>query len=179
MIRVRRVEPDDWAEWLWMRGVLWPDCPVEKQEREMRLILPSSGSPISRPAMDQQGAGETGEEAACFVAECSAGRLGGFIEVGLRKYAEGCDSSPVGYIEGWYVDPDLRRQGVGAALVRAGEEWARAQGCTEMASDCLLDNEASIRAHLALGYEEAERLIHFCKRLFGGDDASPSRPSDL
>jgi len=105
---------------------------------------------------------------AVFVAVRPEGGLGGFLEASLRTYAEGCDSSPVGYIEGWYVDPDLRRQGVGRALLRAAEAWARAQGCQEMASDCRLDNEASWRAHLALGYEEAERLIHFRKRLEPG-----------
>lgn len=168
MARIRRVEPDDWAGWLQMRTALWPDCPVEKQEQEMQLILSPGHSvtPARCPngGTERQGDGATerpGEGLACFVAERSGGLLGGFIEVGLRKYADGCDTSPVGYIEGWYVDPDLRRQGVGAELVRVGEEWARAQGCTEMASDCLLDNEVSLQAHLALGYEEAERLIHF------------------
>ena len=167
MTRIRRFAADDWTEVLRMRTALWPDCPVEEQEREMRLTL-SPGLPVSPPEEDRRGEVETGgqgEEIACFVAARSGGQLGGFIEVGLRKYAEGCDSSPVGYIEGWYVDPDLRQQGVGAALVRAGEEWARAQGCTEMASDCLLDNEISFHAHLALGYEEAERAIHFRRRL--------------
>ncbi len=164
---IRRARPADWAEWLRMRATLWPDCPVEKQEQEMRLALPPA-HPATPSERRRQGEGETRglrEGTACFVAERPGGGLGGFIEVGLRNYAEGCDSSPVGYIEGWYVDPDLRQQGVGAALVQAGEEWARAQGCTEMASDCLLVNEGSFRAHLALGYAEAERLIHFCKRL--------------
>lgn len=156
---VRRVEESDWAEWLRMRAALWPDCPADKHEQEMRSIL-SPHSPVSRPEKDRQGEG-----LACFVAERAGGGLGGFIEVGLRNYAEGCDSSPVGYIEGWYVDPDLRRQGIGAALVQSAEAWARAQGCSEMASDCQLDNDVSFRAHLALGYAEAERTIHFCKRL--------------
>ncbi len=147
-MRIRRVQPADWSEWLRMRTALWPDCPREKHEREMALGISPAGPP-----------------AAILVAERPGGGLGGFIEVGLRNYAEGCDTSPVGYIEGWYVDPELRKQGVGAALVRAGEEWARAQGCTEMGSDCRLDNEASLRAHLALGYVEAERAILFCKRL--------------
>jgi aminoglycoside 6'-N-acetyltransferase I len=171
-VKIRRVEPGDWAEWLRMRTALWPDCPAEEQEREMALTLsPLAPLPLSREAGKGEGgagrspAGGGGEGQAAFVAERPEGRLGGFIEVGLRNYADGCDTSPVGYVEGWYVDPDLRQQGVGAALVRAGEEWARAQGCTEMASDCLLDNEVSLRAHQALGYEEAERLIHFRRAL--------------
>lgn len=167
-MKIRRVEPSDWSEWLRMRTALWPDCPVEKQEQEMAQMASLSPPPTPSPLHvvergGGRGRGEAWEPspAAAFVAEHAAGGLGGFIEVGLRKYADGCDTSPVGYIEGWYVDPDLRQRGVGAVLVRAGEEWARAQGCTEMASDCLLNNEASLRAHLALGYEEAERLIHF------------------
>ncbi len=89
------------------------------------------------------------------------------MEVSLRNYAEGCDTSPVGYVEGWYVDPDLRRGGVGALLVQAAEAWALEQGCTEMGSDCYLENEVSRLAHTALGYQEVERLIHFEKRLGG------------
>jgi aminoglycoside 6'-N-acetyltransferase I len=104
-------------------------------------------------------------QAEVFVAARPDGRLGGFLDAGLRKYAEGCDSSPVGYIEGWYVDEDLRRLGLGGGLVQAAEAWARSLGCQDMASDCLLDNLVSLSAHLALGYEEVERLIHFRKAL--------------
>jgi aminoglycoside 6'-N-acetyltransferase I len=71
----------------------------------------------------------------------------------------------VGYIEGWYVDPDLRQTGWGRALVEAAEAWARSCGYAEIASDCLLENEVSLKAHTALGYEEIERLIHFRKSL--------------
>ena len=92
-------------------------------------------------------------------------RLGGFIEMGQRNYAEDCETSPVAYIEGWYVDADLRGQGWGKALVMAGEAWARNQALTEIASDTWLDNETSIQAHLALGYRESERLVHFAKKL--------------
>src|SRR5437667_6595225 len=76
-------------------------------------------------------------------------------------HADGCDTSPVGYVEGWYVDADVRRHGDGRRLIRTAERWARERGCTEMGSDCLLENEVSLRAHLAIGYEERERLIHF------------------
>src|SRR5581483_8999398 len=81
-------------------------------------------------------------------------RAVGFVEVGLRSHADGCDPRrPVGYVEGWYVDPPARRRGVGGALLAAAEAWARAQGCREMASDTWADNRRSQRAHQALGYE--------------------------
>jgi aminoglycoside 6'-N-acetyltransferase I len=102
---------------------------------------------------------------AIFVADRGDERLGGFIEAGLRPFADGCETRPVGYVEGWYVDADLRRQGLGAALLGAAEAWARSQGCAEMASDCRIDNAASLSAHVALGYVEDGRSIHLAKKL--------------
>ena len=46
----------------------------------------------------------------------------------MRSYGEGCETSPVGYIEGWYVDPDLRQKGLGGLLFQAAEDWARSEG---------------------------------------------------
>jgi aminoglycoside 6'-N-acetyltransferase I len=83
----------------------------------------------------------------------------------MRPYADGCSTRPVGYLEGWYVDSDVRRQGVGRALVAAAEAWARTQGCREMASDTHLDNMVSRHAHARLGYAEIEHLVHFRKSL--------------
>ena len=133
-----------------MRRLLWPDTPDEEHLQEIEVYF------------------QAGAVDAAFVALRLSGELAGFLEASLRKYADGCSTSPVGYIEGWYVDPDLRRHGVGSLLVAAAEAWALGRGCTEMASDCLLDNYASLAAHLALGYEEAERLIHFRKSLSEG-----------
>lgn len=143
---VRRVLIEDKEEWLRMRLALWPDNTPEEALAELDEIFADPLTPV-------------------FVAVRENGKLGGFLEGGLRKYAEGCDTSPVGYIEGWYVDEDWRGQGVGGALVQAMETWAREQGYTEMASDTWLDNENSIQAHLALGFEESERLVHFRKSL--------------
>jgi aminoglycoside 6'-N-acetyltransferase I len=101
-----------------------------------------------------------------FVAESAHGGLVGFAEVGLRSHANGCDSrTPVAFLEGWYVAPDWRRQGVGRALVQRAEAWGRAQGAIEMASDTWLDASVSESAHLALGFEVADRCIEFKKRL--------------
>jgi len=101
-----------------------------------------------------------------FVAETSAGRLVGFAEVDLRSHADGCDPSrPVGYLEGWYVAENYRRQGIGARLLAAAEEWARGLQCAEMASDTWIDNEVSQRSHEALGFEVVDRCVHYRKAL--------------
>jgi len=100
-----------------------------------------------------------------FVAERPEGGLCGLLEVSIRKEAEGCTTDRIGYLEGWFVDPDLRGKGIGQKLVAAAEAWARAQGCTEMASDTTPDYPLSPAAHAKLGYIEIQRTIHFRKDL--------------
>ena len=140
------VQPGDKEEWLRLRFALWPDSTLEELRLELDEIF-------------------TGDKQAVFVIPRPNGELGGFLEVSLRSVAEGCNTSPVGYIEGWYIDPDLRLHGYGADLVKAAETWAKEKGCQEMASDCLVDNIVSLQAHIALGYQEVERLIHLRKDL--------------
>jgi aminoglycoside 6'-N-acetyltransferase I len=145
-ISIRRAAHPDLDEWLRLRRLLWPYSDPQALLTEIESMLADPLAPV-------------------FVAVRPDGSLGGFLEAGLRKYADGCSTSPVGYIEGWYVDEDLRRLGVGARLVRTAEAWAREQGCSEMGSDTWIDNDPSISAHCSLGYEECERLVHFCKQL--------------
>ncbi len=90
----------------------------------------------------------------------------GFAKCGLRHdYVEGTESSPVGYLEGIYVAENARRQGVARRLVEACEQYVKDQGCREFASDCELDNEASLHFHLKMGFVEANRIICFSKEL--------------
>ena len=105
-----------------------------------------------------------GLQSIVLVAEL-AGNPVGFAEVSLREYAEGCLSSPVGYLEGWFVMPEARGNGVGAALVSAAEDWARSLGCSEMASDAEVENDASRRAHRALGFKEVCSIVCLRKSL--------------
>src|SRR4029078_6731880 len=83
----------------------------------------------------------------------------GFLELDFRKYAPGCRSSPVAFIEGWYVEPEARGRGVGRALIEAAEAYARAARHHEIASDAEAENVEGIGAHLALGFEEIERVL--------------------
>jgi len=107
-------------------------------------------------------------DAAVFVVERPDGSVCGYVEVGARAYADGCATSPVGYIEAWYVDPDVRRSGYGRALLTVAESWARSRGYSEMASDALLDNRVSYDAHIRSGYSEVERVVQFRKPLDAG-----------
>lgn len=148
MLEIRVLDPErDMAEWLRLRQGLFDDSSEADHRQEMAEILSEPG------------------ENCIFVAERPSGKLAGYLLIGNRKYAEGCTSSPVGYLEEWFVDADVRRQGVGQALVTAGENWARQNGYSEVASDTIIDNQISLKAHLTMGYEEVERQINFIKRL--------------
>ena len=145
-LEIRRASADDKPEWLRMRLLLWPDVESPELLVEMDRMLADPMTPV-------------------FVIQRPGGGLAGFIETGTRKYADGCVTAPVGYIEGWFVDADVRRRGIGRLLITAAEDWARSLGLHEMASDTGLSNHDGLNAHLALGYREYERAIHFVKTL--------------
>ncbi|MCS7011370.1 MAG: GNAT family N-acetyltransferase [Anaerolineales bacterium] len=152
-VKIRPVTQADFDEWMRMRLALWDEEPAVMLIAEMKDMLENPLTPV-------------------FVAERGNGKLGGFLEGGVRRYAEGCDTSPVAYVEGWYVDPDLRSQRIGRRLMEAMESWAREHGFAELASDTWLENEISQKAHLALGFEECERIITYRKVL--GPPKSPA-----
>jgi len=105
------------------------------------------------------------DEAACFLA-MDADNPVGFAQCQLRHdYVEGCETSPVGFLEGVYVEDAYRRSGVARALLAACENWARSVGCTEFASDCEIDNQDSLTWHLKAGFTEVNRTIWFAKKL--------------
>jgi aminoglycoside 6'-N-acetyltransferase I len=97
------------------------------------------------------------------------GRVLGFAEVSIRPYAEGRNSARVAYLEGWFVEKGVRRTGVGAALVAAVEEWGRAHGCSELASDSDVHHDSSIAAQRPLGSDEVDRIVCFRKALTDTD----------
>ena len=105
------------------------------------------------------------EETAVFLAFDGA-RAVGFAQCQLRHdYVEGTSTSPVGYLEGIFVEEGYRGRGVAKALLGRCEGWAKELGCREFASDCELTNLESLRFHLALGFTEENRIICFAKTL--------------
>lgn len=144
-IIIRRAAHEDKDEWFKMRKGIWPEAPDEYMSFDLDDILASDADAV-------------------FLA-LAEDRPVGLIEARLREFGEGCETTPVGYIEGWFVQKEFRGRGIAGLLAQAAENWAHEKGCREMASDTWLDNDAGIRAHVKLGYYEVERLIHFVKKL--------------
>jgi len=147
-VQIRPVQPEDRDQWAHLRRALFPD--------------------FDPPEIDEffkTGRFDGFEHCAVFVAETEDGALVGFAEASARPYAEGCATTPVAYLEAWYVAPNVRAAGVGAKLVSAVEDWGRAKGYAEIASDADINNHVSHKAHAALGFVETDRIVCFVKKL--------------
>jgi aminoglycoside 6'-N-acetyltransferase I len=145
-VTIREIVESDRDQWVRLRDALWPGSLSDHDAESREYFEKRLKAPI------------------IFVAEADR-RLVGFLELDYRKFAPGCTSSPVPFIEGWYVEPALQGRGIGRALVAAAEAHARAAGHYEIGSDTLLENTDGIAAHRALGYEEVERVVCFRRSL--------------
>jgi aminoglycoside 6'-N-acetyltransferase I len=149
---IRAARQGDEVELAELRALLWSDETVEQHGREVQKLI-RSGMSGTLPAV-------------VLVAIAASEGLAGFLEVGLRSHADGCDvEQPVGYVEGWFVREEFRGRGIGKQLMKAAEDWSRARGCREIASDALVDNLESREAHSALGFEVVDLCVHFRKGL--------------
>ena len=136
------------GKWLTLRLRLWPEGSESEHLRDMADIL-ARGHYVRLALSDDDSAI-------------------GFIEASKRvDYVNGTNSSPVAFLEGLYVEPTVRRMGIARALVAGVEQWAWEEGCTELASDSPLDNDAAHAAHRALGFEEMERVVYFRRAVHG------------
>jgi aminoglycoside 6'-N-acetyltransferase I len=140
-VQIRLAQASDLEQLARLCEALWPQSSAEDHAQELRLILGGKADLVLTMPLT-------------------------ILEVDLRSHADGCNpSQPVGYIEGWYVVEDHRHRGVGRMLLVNAEDWARSHRCVEMASDAVIENELSQRAHEALGYEVVDRCVHYRKRL--------------
>jgi aminoglycoside 6'-N-acetyltransferase I len=149
---IRLAEESDSKPLSRLREALWPESTAVEHGKEIAAILAGTYNGTMPMAL--------------LVAETPTYELAGFLEVGLRSHADGCDPKhPVGFVEGWFVIESYRRQSVGAQLLAAAENWARQQGCIEMASDTWIEEHLPQRVHEALGFEVVDRCVHYRKPL--------------
>jgi aminoglycoside 6'-N-acetyltransferase I len=136
------------GDWLQMRRALWPDATAREHKEEMASF-------VAAP-----------ERFAQFICRSADGSVLGFVEASIRAdYVNGTEHTPVAFLEGLYVKPEVRRRGVAKALVSAVELWAKSAGCRELASDASTRNRTSHVVHKSLGFVETERVVYFNKRL--------------
>lgn len=144
-IRVASVE--HLARWVVLRAALWPESSDAMHEAEARAWLATP-------------------DARAFMAVADGGEFIGFAETSLRRdHVNGCDTTPVVFLEGMYVLPRYRRGGVAAKLCAAVEAWGRSMGCQELGSDADEANPEGLAFHAGAGFEERERVVFFRKLL--------------
>jgi aminoglycoside 6'-N-acetyltransferase I len=142
IVRAAAVHLESWTQ---MRAALWPDASISDHRDDIATILANEGL-------------------IAFVALDGRGDAIAFVEATLRHdYVNGCDTSPVLFVEGLYVAPDARRGGLARALIDAVAAWGQSRGCTEMASDADIANLSSHGFHHAAGFTETERVVYFRK----------------
>lgn len=129
-----------------MRTQLWPTSTLQEHSLELDNLLKSS-SFLGIVALNED-------------------KYVGFAEASIRPFANGCDSRPVIFLEGIWVDSEYRNTGVGKGLLEQVEHWARSQNINEIGSDTEIQNQVSYACHLKWGFEETERVIYFRKKLF-------------
>ena len=150
-ITIERCTAIEQSGWLSLRQALWPESSRAEHQSEMVSFLADPARYVH------------------FIAYDTSGQAVGLAEASLRsEYVNGTTSSPVAFLEGLYVAPQARRQGVASELVRAVAGWGLAAGCRELASDALLDNTLSQTVHDALCFQETERVVYYRKVLREG-----------
>ena len=146
-MKIVKVTQEDFNEWLDLALKLWSTESVEEMDRSLRNIFQSP------------------REAGFLVKDDNAKAIG-FMNLSLRyDYVPGATQSPVAYIEGIYVKDEYRKQGVGRNLIQYAQKWAIERGCTELASDALVENTASYEFHTKVGFQEVERVVTFIKQI--------------
>ncbi len=143
----RPAKKTDYKNWLKLTRQLWPDVKPADFPVLFSTILKS---PRQASLL-------------CF---SFVGQAIAFANISLRvDYVEGSDSSPVGYLEGIFVEREYRQQGIARLLVNEAEKWAYKKGAREMGSDTEAHNKSSQQFHQAIGYKKAGTIVHFIKKL--------------
>ena len=149
---IRAITHGDVERWLQMRRILWPDSAENILQQEMTVIFDN--------AKNNQ----------VYVCEVESHDIVAFIEISLRIRVKGCKSSPIAYIEGLYVEPNYRLQGIAKALTAEAENWARRSSCAELAADIAVDNALDQKIQHQLGFDEVKKTVIYCKKIAKNSD---------
>ena len=141
-IKLREISEDDIPHWIKMRKQLWPHASYDELKEVEHLFKAKTFT--------------------CFFAE-SGSDLVGFMEFAIRPYVNGCDTSPVAFIEGLWVDDHFQKRGIGRLFIKTAEDLARSHSIKELASDTRIESTHSIHAHKVWGFVETERVVYFRK----------------
>ncbi len=146
---IRIATLSDIQAWVALRAELWDDTSLDEHHVEAEAMLAKSP-----------------DEGIVFLDVVDGVGIRAFAEATLRHdHVNGCETSPVAFLEGIYVSPDVQGTGIGRLLLRSVQSWARERGCSELASDADINNLASHAFHKAVGFEETDRVIYFRKAL--------------
>lgn len=147
MIAIVQAGPEHLDGWAALRHALWDELTAAEHLAEAQEQLDEPERLLNLVALD----GDT---------------VVGFAEAALRHdYVNGCETSPVVFLEGVYVAEAARGQGIARRLCDAVAEWGRAHECSEFASDAVADDVDSHAFHRAAGFAETERVVYFRREL--------------
>ncbi len=145
--QIRAMQENEMPIWGVLRSKLWPTCTDKENQRECKSFSIGEGS-LKIVLL-------------AFIDDTTIG----FAEIGERSVVDGCEGTPIAYLEGWYVEPKFRRRGIGSCLIRAAIAWAKDQNYNYFASDVELDNTISQGAHKSLGFYETGRVVNYHMKL--------------
>lgn len=144
-LEIRPLRRADWPEWARLRQALWPDCVGPRARLEMRELSSHR------------------RKFGVLVLDRGDGTLAGFVELALRDGVDGAARETTAFLEGWFVESDVRGHAWGRRLIEAAEQWAAEREMVELASDTELHNRVGVAAHRALGFRETFRVVQFLK----------------
>lgn len=146
-ITIFKLRRADDAKLMILARKLWPYVPA----RDLKTVF---GNAHKRPAK------------ATLIGARTDTALIGFIYATVRvDYVEGSDTSPVAYLEGIYVEPQHRKQGIAQEMLAELESWSRKKGLTELGSDAYATNKLSRRVHVRLGFKPQPLIAPFLKKI--------------
>ncbi len=141
-MKTRKAKKNDLDAWVKLRYTLWPESTPDALLAEAKSILTSLND-------------------VCFLLFSPSEDLEGFIESSIYSGTEG----PYAHVEGWYVSPKFRGQGLGKKLIEEIEQWCLHRTISILTSDTTANYPLSPDAHASSGFKKVHEFSIFIKEL--------------